>query len=434
MSHKNLLHRFGLLAALLVASTQHTQAQEATAEERLEALEERLAQLELREGPGIPLDAYWQNGIRLRSDDGRVQLQIGGRVQNDFAAFDADREVKDEVGPVRDGTTFRRARIYVSGRLYDYGLFRVEYDFAGGRPNYRDAYIGVRDVPWLGTILVGRQLETYSLEALSGNNFHQFPERGLPAAFYEYWNNGISVQNSVLDQRATWAVGAYKRTDTFGTSQTNSNHNVSARITAAPHYSDDGRSWVHLGAATVLRKPDGDEYRISSRPESSVAPVFVNTDAIPSDRAQLVGLEFAAAQGPASVQAEWHQARVDLLETEDFMHSGHVRLSGYYLYASYFLTGEHRTYNRATGVFGRTIPRSNFRGEGHGWGAWEVAVRHSELDLNDGPVEGGELRNLTVGVNWYLNPNMRVMANYVHADLVDVGKTDIVQMRAQFDF
>ena len=57
-----------------------------------------------------------------------------------------------------------------------------------------------------------------------------------------------------------------------------------------------------------------------------------------------------------------------------------------------------------------------------------------KIDLNDGPIEGGELANITVGLNWYLNPNVRIMFNYVHADIEDSGEADIFQTRFQVDF
>lgn len=78
-------------------------------------------------------------------------------------------------------------------------------------------------------------------------------------------------------------------------------------------------------------------------------------------------------------------------------------------------------------------PKRNFLKEG-GLGAWEVAARFSHLDLNDEGIIGGRLNNVTVGLNWYLNPNMRVMWNFVYADRDDVGDASIFQMRAQIDF
>ena len=56
-----------------------------------------------------------------------------------------------------------------------------------------------------------------------------------------------------------------------------------------------------------------------------------------------------------------------------------------------------------------------------GGGAWEVVGRWSYLDLNDANIEGGRLNDLTFGVNWYLTPYMRLMANMVHSTVGAAG-------------
>ncbi|NIM98410.1 MAG: porin, partial [candidate division Zixibacteria bacterium] len=55
-------------------------------------------------------------------------------------------------------------------------------------------------------------------------------------------------------------------------------------------------------------------------------------------------------------------------------------------------------------------------------------------DLTDGSISGGELDDFTLGVNWYLYPNARIMGNYIFADLDDVGETNIFQVRFQVDW
>jgi phosphate-selective porin OprO/OprP len=67
-----------------------------------------------------------------------------------------------------------------------------------------------------------------------------------------------------------------------------------------------------------------------------------------------------------------------------------------------------------------------------------VAARISSLDLDDG-IDGGRLDDLTLGVNWYLNPNTRVMLDYIRAGLDPAGggadgDTSILAFRVQFAF
>ena len=136
--------------------------------------------------------------------------------------------------------------------------------------------------------------------------------------------------------------------------------------------------------------------------------------------------------GPASLQAEWIKA-----ETQDTLALGDPEYDGFYVYLSYFLTGEHRPYKMTSGVFDRVKPNRNFLDGG--CGALELAGRYSHLDLDDGPIAGGELDDYTLGLNWYWNPNTRVMFNYVRANVEreDLGldeEADLVQLRLQFDF
>ena len=63
------------------------------------------------------------------------------------------------------------------------------------------------------------------------------------------------------------------------------------------------------------------------------------------------------------------------------------------------------------------------------WGAWEIALRYSHLDLSDSGVTGGLLNDVTVGLNWYLFHNLRWFLNYVYSNRVGEGGTNLAQMR-----
>jgi phosphate-selective porin OprO/OprP len=131
------------------------------------------------------------------------------------------------------------------------------------------------------------------------------------------------------------------------------------------------------------------------------------------------------------VQAEYNQTQLQRSSSPD------LKFDGWYVFTSYFLTGESRPYKK--GVFDRIKPLHAV-GNG-GIGAWELAARYSTADLNDADIYGGEIDNATLGLNWYTTDNVRFSANYIR--VLDVNRPgsdvdgidgDILALRAQFDF
>src|SRR5690606_41744917 len=78
-------------------------------------------------------------------------------------------------------------------------------------------------------------------------------------------------------------------------------------------------------------------------------------------------------------------------------------------------TGEDASYR------GVAKPSSPFNPGKRGWGAWELVGRYGELDVDDGAfplfadpaVSARRAQTWTVGVNWYLNSNLKLVANYL---------------------
>ena len=71
-------------------------------------------------------------------------------------------------------------------------------------------------------------------------------------------------------------------------------------------------------------------------------------------------------------------------------------------------------------TFNMPVPSRPFSLTGGSWGAWELALRYSDTNLNWHPTQlatttqlagilGGDERDLSFGVNWYLNRNVRLM-------------------------
>ena len=123
-------------------------------------------------------------------------------------------------------------------------------------------------------------------------------------------------------------------------------------------------------------------------------------------------------------------------------------MQGAYIQGSYFLTGENRPYNRQNGIFTGVQPHERyFRTRRSacdprivsGSGAWEAAVRYSWIDLSDGAVRGGLASDISMGINWYLNPNSRFMWDYIAINRSAPtagasGWAGVLGMRYQIDF
>ena len=356
-----------------------------------------------------------------------AEKKMGGRMMVDWLASASGADVEARFGTLETGTEFRRARMFMEGELTGDVHYKIQMEFAGARITLKDVYIGLETVPGLGRLRVGHQKEPFSLEELTSSKYITFMERALPNVFAPSRNTGLLVQNAVVNRRITWAVGAFREADGSGNSVGAGGWSVTARVTGLPWYRDDGRYLLHVGVAYSRRDPLGNVVRFRERPEVHISPRLVDTGVLDADTVNELGLEAALVAGPISLQGELITASVDILQGK------HPRFQGYYVYASVFLTGEHRVYKKSSGAFGRVRPKHSFR-EGGGIGAWELAVRYSVLDLTDAGIEGGELRNWTVGLNWYLNGHTRVMLNYVRADRTDVGTAHYVMTRFQIDF
>jgi len=422
---------------------------------------------------------FWRNGLRMETRDKRFQFRIGGRLQADITGFTNNDTIEDSVGTINDGFEMRRARLHIAGQMWDRFIFRFGYDFAGGggkprfgnnSPNFADVYGGVIGIPFLGTLRVGHFKEPFSLEELASSNDITFLERGLSNALVPARNSGLAFNNNFAGDRGTLACGVFWESDDLGDS-VGDNVNVSARLTGLPLVLADDK-FMHFGFNYSRRDPNGGFYQVVARPEANMAPFFVNSGSkadpiftspgstqvfgtappssrvllpyAPADTVDVFGPEVAFVVGPFSLQAEYTQAIAGFPKTFSDgtgdlpagVITGDTTFSGYYVNLSYFVTGESRPYNRNLAIFERIIPKRNFLDDG-GWGAWEVAGRYSSLDGTDSGVKGGFARNGTVGVNWYLNPNSRIMFNYIYNTLakrIDFNGTEVIhsfQLRFQ---
>lgn len=393
------------------------------------------------------LTPVWKDRLTFQSADKQFEVQVGGRIQADWAFFDNDEELSAVFGEEEDGAQFRRARIDLTGKIYESITYRLEFDFAGdkdssGRGKFFDAYIGLTDLPYVGNLQIGHFREPFSLERLTNANFTTFMERSLSDVFAPKRNLGLMLLNSHFENRLIWQAGIFKETDDFPSdddTDEDQGYSFTARLVGLPWYEENGRKMLHLGLAYSHRNPDGAPFRYRTHPECALAYSYLDTeryqgfrlaDAV-ADTVDLYGSELLWIYGPFSIQSEY------VLSEVDTYFDGTREFSGGYVYASYFLTGENRAYNPKTGVLTRVKPRNNFSPKKHTWGAWELALRYSWLDLDSGTIRGGKEYNWTLGLNWYLNPNTRIFINYTRADIqhdLYDGELNMLQTRFQIDF
>jgi len=389
-------------------------------EERVEALEEKVSQ------PGT-LKSYWKDGLRFATEDKDFSLAVGGRIQADTVWMQEDSAVKSAVGDASDGAEFRRARLYTAGTIYDNIFYKAQFDFAGGDVDFVDVYMGAKNVPYLGRVKVGHFKQPFCMDDIYSSKYITLMERSVVQALTPGYDLGISANSTAFDERMTWAVSTFRNTDSFGTAASNE-YNFASRITVLPVYEDNGEKLLHMGLGYSFINPE-ETLQYEARPEVHLAPYYTDTGAFAADHANLIGCELAGVYGPLSFQGEFIQSFVDETGGPDDTY-----FYGGYGQVSYFLTGETKPYSKVEGVFSRVRPKENFSIEDETWGAWELAARYSHLDLKDNAIDGGIMSDTTLGVNWYLNPNLRIMWNYVHSNLNGVGTADAVLSSVRIDF
>ncbi len=382
------------------------------------------------------LTLLWKDGLRIESAAKDFELKIGGRIQFDTLWGANNRDAVSTTGSsLEDGSQARRARLAISGKLYEHVEYKWEYDFSDkdGKTKVTDAYGGLVGLGSFPNIRAGHFREPFGLEALTSANDLTFMERGLPFALVPFRNLGAQLSKAFAEERMTATAGVFREANDQAFGQADGAYAVTARVTGLPWYAEQGKRLVHLGVSASRRAPPSDEVQFKSKPEANLAPDLIDTKKLTNvNDVTLLGAEAALLWNAFSLQGEWVHAD---LQRDGGMSD--ASFCGWYALATWTITGEPRRYRLAEAAFQSPKPAANaFDGKG-GLGALELAARLSTLDLDDGPIKGGELTDYTLGLNWYPYPVMRVSLNGIRA-VVDRapagGNASILEMRFQVAF
>ncbi|MFK5878817.1 MAG: porin [Flavobacteriaceae bacterium] len=377
-----------------------------------------------------PYTAEWGNGFKFHNADNSIKLKFGGRIMFDSGFFSLNAKAESNGYELlnKSGHEIRRGRIFTAGTIYSNIDFKLQIEFAGNKVHIKDAFITIKDIPYVGNFIVGRFIEPFRLEAITSSKYTTFMERGLPYSFFPDRNTGGMIFNQTKNKRMSWQAGIFRgvSTNSIETVDAGGDYAITTRV--AGSVIDKDNLVVHLGGAYSFRKPQEHKtITFSAKPEVHMAEKYIKVLETDVDNVNMFSVESALVAGSFSFQAEYVGAQVKKeFDTGMF--------NSYYAQVSYFLTGEKRKYQNSLIGFGRVRPKKNFGKNGAG--AFEVAFRYSYIDGTD----TDKMSNITGGVNWHLNPATRIMANYIVSNIdnntqyTGKGKFTAFQLRFQIDF
>jgi phosphate-selective porin OprO/OprP len=455
-------------AAQTTQPTQALQQQIRALQEQLQSLQSQVnfqaqvqaetqtkAQEQAKAAAAVPANApratlSAKNRPGFASADGKNSIELTSRLHLDFADYlrVAPQARGSASSSLTSGINARRARIGVLGKFLGDWNYELTADFGGTSDTTNTAnsgatssqinhaylaYTGFRPI-----VIEGGYMDVpWTLDEATSSNDIMFLERA--SAGVVATNLAAGDARSALGVRSNgsfWWAGGYLTGPSSGASHTGSNGQQLAgvaRATINPIQTDALSLHFGVDGMYVAQPRSGttpvDSLTLSDRPGLRVDPTtFLTTGAIATKHAEVIGVEAAAAFGPLYAQGEYYHYIVDRFSSTSTIANRALNFDGFYVQASYTLTGEGHKYNPETGAYGTINPAHPVSLKDGGIGAWEVAARFDQIDLNSnvtpgiaaattGGLFGGIQRTYTAGLNWYVNSNIRFMFNYIHADI-----------------
>lgn len=340
-------------------------------------------------GPTLVLN---EKGASVRSQDGELIFNIGGRIQADATAHSRNTTAGNDI---TDGTTLRRARFELDGEMPGGWYWWAQADFAGNGTSLKDFAFG--NTTEGGTrVIFGHQKQPFSHAIEQSSNDISFVERGVDTyLLLPFVDRAIGVRAEVPLENGVLAAGIFG--EGVGNNPVDDEGwGAVARIVHAPIQNDE--EVLFFAARGAVRAPSASTSSVRIRDETTMMSNFsvVDTGVITDvTSTRLSGVEGAWASGPVTVQGEYNHV--------DMVRNGpDAQFTSWHVQTTVTLTGEARakTYRTATGEFGHLGPDNPAEGFDMSKGAWEVAARVANIDLNDGLIAGGEETAASLSLIW----------------------------------
>jgi phosphate-selective porin OprO/OprP len=376
-------------------------------------------------------------------------VKVNGRIHLDNWNFlDSDAGIDFlEDGDPEDRWDFRRIRLEMSGTVPGNMVWRTQLDFNNpSNAEMKDVYLGFTELPHNQTMLIGNQKRPIGLDHLNSSRHNLFTERPLAVETFneDARRLGIAMYGHNDEESINWQYGVFllENINTDGRIRGDYDQGgLYGRISGSPWYDEvsGGRGYYHWGLVGSVNTVDGDgsvdagtnqnEARFRTRPAARSDERWWNTGRIlGANNYEQLGVESMLNIGSLQITGEYfgNWVQRDALggfSGEDlFFHGG-------YIFAHYFLTGEHVPLKRTAGTIDRVKPFENFfvvdrctGGTGRGWGALGIGVRYDYLDLSDSDIKGGQGHIVTLASNWYWTSYSKLQTNLGFGEIDDAGQ------------
>ncbi|MBI3853255.1 MAG: porin [Verrucomicrobia bacterium] len=394
--------------------TQQTSAKEDT---KVEELDQKIRVLERKQeieqeqaaakAKTTPILSVGEKGFSLQSGDGAFNLRLRSLVQ-------ADSRFYFDNGGVRNNDTFliRRARIELTGTLFDKLDFRIMPDFAGTTPTLLDAWLDWKISPYF-QVLAGKVKLPVGLERFQSRENNLLTEFGYPTSLVPNRDIGIALHGQVLNGALDYYVGAFNGTRDGGSTVVDSedDKSVAAWLFATPFAKSDNAALKGLGFGIAGTYGNDEGTPSNFNTVGQQAFYRWRTGVANDGTTWRIVPQAYYFYGPFGLLGEY---AISSQKVRSGTTLGTIQNQAWEVTASYVLTGEDATFR------GVKPAKSVSFGEKRGWGAWQLVARVTELDIDDDAfptfanpaTSASRARSYGGGINWYLNQQVRISADY----------------------
>jgi phosphate-selective porin OprO and OprP len=467
---KNDILRASIIAALALPLA--AQAQEVSDEvllQRLEEQEQKILVLErkleiqdeaatsARESTAIV--SAGPKGFSLRSADGKNQLRLRGTLHLD------GRYLEGDDSGVIDSFQATRVRPTIEGTFANIFDFRIMPDFGQGRTVIQDAYVNARFNP-AAQLQFGKFKSPVGLERLQSANDMKWIQRGYPTSLAPNRDIGMQFGGDLGGGRFAYQL-AYldgsndgSSSETFTDADINDDKEYALRLFAHPFAESDSFALRGLGFGIAGTYTDqaGDalqpllpSFRSPGQATFFRFRQFSTTVGAPAgtiadgERTRIAPQLYYYV-GSLGLIGEYTEVSQDVSRVvATGVREGSVDTDAWQLAVSYFLTGEEASFRGYQ-------PKTRFSLEDRTWGAFEVVARVQSLSVGDEAFDGGadsfadpltaarQADSWGVGLNWYLNENVKWLLDYEHTTFEGGALTgdredeDAIQLRLAVGF